>query len=78
MNMNKKKENKKILSGLAIYGQLGVSMVMCVVVGFFTGKFLDNFFSTSPVFLIIFIIIGIIASYQTLFKISKKEWTKEE
>lgn len=76
--MNKKKENKKIISSLAAYGQLGVSMAMCVIVGFLTGKFLDNIFSTSPVFLIIFIIIGIIASYQTLFKITKKEWTKEE
>lgn len=76
--MNKKKENMKIISSLAIYSQLGVSMVMCVVVGFIVGQFLDKIFSTSPVFLIIFIIIGIIASYRTLFKILKKEWTKEE
>lgn len=71
-------ENKKIVSGLAAYGQLGVSMALCIVVSFFAGQFLDQRFSTSPTFLIVFIIMGIIASYRTLFKISKKEWTKEE
>lgn len=76
--MKDDKENKKIVSGLAAYGQLGVSMVMCIVVGFLAGQFLDRIFSTSPTFLIAFIIMGVIASYRTLFKISKKEWMKEE
>lgn len=76
--MKENKENKKIVNGLAIYGQLAVSMVMCVIVGYLMGQFLDKTFSTSPTFLIIFIIMGVIASYRTLFKISKKEWTDEE
>lgn len=76
--MKDKKENNKIIRGLSSYSHLGVSMVMCILVGFLVGKYLDSKFSTSPTFLMAFIIMGVIASYRTLYKISKKEWANEE
>jgi len=76
--MKDSNHNKKILQSLSTYSQLGVSMVLCVVVGFLIGGFIDSKFSTSPVFLIIFTIMGVIASYRTLFRLSEKEWKKNE
>lgn len=75
MEPNKKKDkaNRQINKAIGQYSMMSVSISMCVIVGFLFGNFLDKKFSTQPIFLIIFLIMGIIASYRTLFKSIKND-----
>lgn len=52
--------------GLAI--KLGVDFVSAVLVGVIIGYWCDRFFTTSPIFLIIFIVLGAIAGFRNVYK----------
>lgn len=47
--------------------QLGLVIVVCILVGLGIGIFLDNFFKTKGVFLVIFLIMGIIAGFKNVY-----------
>jgi len=52
--------------GLVI--QLGLVIVVCILIGLGTGIFLDRFFNTRGVFVVIFLIMGIIAGFMNAYK----------
>ena len=52
--------------GLVI--QLGLVIVVCILVGLGIGIFLDKFFNTRGIFLVIFLIMGIIAGFMSAYK----------
>lgn len=69
-------ENKKVEKSHKepiIYPLIATTIPMCVIVGFFIGNTLDKWLGTSPVFLIAFIVMGIIAAYRQLLKLVKKD-----
>ena len=68
----KTSEDKKGLENLALITQVGISMVTPILVGLYIGKKLDDWLNKSPLFLLIFIIIGIGASFTNLFKTVEK------
>jgi ATP synthase protein I len=73
---NKNKENnekREIMRGLALVSQLGLSMAFCVLAGFFIGRFLDDFFGTSPWLLIAFVFIGSGAAFKLIYDLGK-DW----
>ncbi len=47
-------------------------MVVPIFISFFIGKWLDDYFGTGAVFMIVFIIIGVGAAFRNLFKIIMK------
>jgi ATP synthase protein I len=51
---------------------IGIAMILCTAIGFGIGYYLDKWFHTAPVFLIIFLIFGICAgflnAYRTIIK----------
>jgi len=47
--------------------QLGLVIIACVLVGLAIGLFLDKFFKTNGVFLVIFLIMGIIAGFKNVY-----------
>lgn len=64
---------KNDFQGYAIYSQFGFVIITSVVVGIFLGKKLDEIFNTSPIFLLVFIILGIMSSFiNFFFKIMKQ------
>lgn len=69
-----KKTNRKTegLENYVLITQVGLSMVIPILLGVYIGKKLDDHFNESPLFLLIFIMIGIIASFANLFKIVGK------
>ncbi len=62
----------KGLENVALITQVGISMVTPILLGLYIGKKLDGWLKTSPLFLLIFIILGIGASFTNLFKIVEK------
>ncbi len=56
---NKKKD---FLGGANPFLTLGLQLAVTVIAFFFLGKFLDEYFSTSPWLLIVFVLIGVVGS----------------
>ena len=52
--------------------KISLDLISPIVVGFFIGITIDNFFSTKPIFLVIFLVLGIIADFITYTNQLKK------
>ena len=66
----KKKDNKDMFKGLAYITQIGLSIVTPIILGVYFGNWLDKKLNKDMVFSIVFIIIGAMAGFLTLFKLS--------
>ncbi|MGO1368658.1 AtpZ/AtpI family protein [Senegalia sp. (in: firmicutes)] len=67
-----KKKNSKVLENLALISQIGISMAVPIIGSIFVGSLLDEKLGTNVLFLIIFVILGVGASFMTLFKITSR------
>lgn len=63
---------KEILKALGLLTQIGISMLVPILISVIIGSLLDKFFKCDPIFLIIFIIMGVMASFRTLYMITKE------
>lgn len=61
--------DKNLVKGVAIISSISWIMVTSSFIGFGIGYYLDKFLKTSPLFIIIFFILGIIAGCYESFKI---------
>jgi len=57
---------------LAVLAQIGVTIIACIAVGIFLGRFLDNLLGTTPWLLIVFTFLGIAAAFKSIFDFAKK------
>lgn len=71
-------QTNQTAKALANFSQVGVTMAASVLIGVFFGKFLDNFFHTSPWLLLLFSFFGVGAAIKSLFNWSDEENHKEE
>ncbi|MGL5330586.1 MAG: AtpZ/AtpI family protein [Peptostreptococcaceae bacterium] len=62
---------------LSLLSQLGLMMVISIFGSFFVGKFIDNLINTTPVFSLIFLVIGVggafISVYKTIIRFTKRK-----
>jgi ATP synthase protein I len=65
-------ETKKYVKLLALVSSMGISMVLAIVIGITVGYYLDKWLHTSPVFLLIFLVLGIIAGFRNIYVIMKR------
>lgn len=76
------KEKKKrgsfsyLARGLALLLNLGLVMVVCVLIGFFIGRYIDNRFGTGPIFLLVFTFIGLFAALKAMYDLAMRDWKK--
>lgn len=63
---DKKKENREIVNALAMLLQIGLAMMTCMAMSFGIGFYLDRLLGTRY-WIIIFLLIGIMASIRSLF-----------
>jgi len=68
--MKRKKQTHNVLKALALVSQLGINMLVPIVMCFFIGRWLDNKLQTD-FFLFIFIILGVLAAYKSLYDSTK-------
>ena len=57
--------------------RLGTDFVSAVIVGLVLGYWIDRFFETTPIFLIIFLILGALAGFRNVYKYATKVISKD-
>ncbi len=73
--LNSKIKNKgknKDFKDFGVYLKSGVELVSAIIVALVIGIFLDNYFQSKPIFLIIFLILGFAAGIMNVFRSVKK------
>lgn len=70
-----KKNNNKfdIMKAFSLFMQLGITMVICMLLGLYVGRFLDGRFGSTPWLTIVFLLMGAGAAIKVLYDLSK-DW----
>jgi len=58
--------------GLAMLSQIGITVVVCIAIGFFLGRWLDGLLGTSPWLFLVFLLFGIGAAFKAVYDIASK------
>lgn len=67
--MNKKKSTSaQIAQALSLLTQLSIMMLVSIFGCFFIGKFIDTKLNTSPIFMLIFLVLGIGGAFMSVYK----------
>lgn len=61
---------KEIGRALGLISQVGISMLVPILICLGIGIFLDRRFATAPVFMIIFIIAGVMAGFRSVYMLT--------
>jgi ATP synthase protein I len=67
-HQNAPQEGDAPQSSLGVVFRLSVELVSALLVGLLLGLWLDHTFKTKPLFLIVFVILGIIAGFFNIFR----------
>ena len=60
------KEVAEVLKEFSYYSSLGLQVAISILLGVGIGIFLDRFFDTAPIFLFVFLCLGIAAAFRNL------------
>jgi len=72
------KKKYAFLANFALVSQIGIMMVMPILLGVWLGGKIDNKLGTGALFLILFIILGVGASFRNVYLIVMKQYEKKE
>ena len=70
--LKKPKTNYYKNNGYSVGLKISLDLISSILVGAFIGYGFDKVFSTKPVFFLIFLVLGIITGFYSLFKTMKK------
>jgi len=56
------------MKSIALAMSLGFTIVGCILVGTIIGYYLDSYFQTEPIFMIIGIILGVVSAFLVLYR----------
>lgn len=65
---NKKSKGAEIAQALSLLSQIGIMMVVSILGCFFIGRFIDNKLNTEPIFMLIFLVLGIGGAFMSVYK----------
>ncbi len=65
-----KKMSNHFLKNIALISQIGIAMIVPIIGGVYLGRWIDDRFNTQPIFLFVFILLGIGGSFSSLFKVA--------
>ena len=68
-----KRHRHGVLRALSFSSQIGFTLVSCVFIGVFSGKYLDKILGTSPWLLLLFSLLGAAAAFWSMFRFVKKK-----
>ncbi|KXZ40530.1 Putative F0F1-ATPase subunit Ca2+/Mg2+ transporter [Alkalithermobacter thermoalcaliphilus JW-YL-7 = DSM 7308] len=74
--MSKKSKWIDSLQNLSLLSQIGISMVTPIIVCVLIGNYIDERLNLSPLFLFIFIVLGVISAFINLYKIALRDKKK--
>ena len=67
-----KEDRKSITNAISMMSQLGFTALVCVGASLFIGYWLDRWLNTSPVFIIILSLFGVVAAIKAMVNLAKK------
>jgi ATP synthase protein I len=70
-------DKAKLIQQIASYSTLGLEMGLSVALGVGIGYYLDKWLNTEPWLLIVFLLLGVIAGFRSLYR-ALKRLQKEE
>lgn len=73
---NREKEKSEIISAIAMVSQIGLAMMTCMAISFGFGYYLDRLLGTKY-WIMIFLLIGIMASIRSMFILTKRFQTTD-
>ena len=65
-------KEKSLLRQLAEWSAVGLELGISVVAGLILGDFIDRYFKTTPVFTLIFLVLGFGGGVLNIFRLMKK------
>jgi ATP synthase protein I len=65
------KNQKKLYKRAFRYSAIGLEMGLSVAISLVIGYFLDRYFGTQPWLTLIFLIIGVVAGFRSLYRLMK-------
>lgn len=72
-------ENKKsLVKTLGLVSSMGISVVLAIAIGVFTGLKLDEWLGTEPWFFFIFLFFGIAAGFRNIYIIAGREIKRDD
>lgn len=66
-------QRRNLVRAITFYSQISITMIACILIGVFLGRFLDGFFNTSPWLLLIFSLLGVGAAFKALLDLGQKK-----
>ena len=72
MSSDSKEQRDGFLQSLSFLSQIGTTIIACVAVGIFAGRFLDSLLGTTPWLLLVFTLLGIASAFKSIFDLAKK------
>lgn len=63
----KSQENRQAMNAFSLVSQLGLIMFVSIALSLFIGNWLDNTFDTSPIFIMIFIFLGLGTAFRNMY-----------
>lgn len=65
---DKKRTSAQIAQMLSLISQLGIMMLVSIFGCFFIGKYIDNKLNTSPIFMLVFLVLGVGGAFMSVYK----------
>ncbi|WP_129599334.1 AtpZ/AtpI family protein [Anaerophilus nitritogenes] len=69
-----RKSNYDIMKNITLITQIGISMIVPIFICIYIGNWLDKKLGTNFIFLLIFIILGVGASFLNVYKMVMKDF----
>lgn len=66
------KDNFGVLQALALLSQIGITIIVPVIAGVYLGNKIDVFLGTKAIFLVVFIILGVLVGFRSAYRLLMK------
>jgi len=60
-------KDRKLFRILGALSTVGITLVVCTVIGYYAGHYLDGMFNTTPWLTLVFLMLGIAAGFKNLY-----------
>ena len=69
---NKESEGGGTPSNIGVGLKISLDLISPIIVGCIIGLGIDNFFSSKPIFFLIFLLLGVVAGFLNIYRYMKK------
>ncbi len=68
----------KMYENLVFLTQIGISMVVPILGGLLIGKFIDEKVGTTSIFMLSFIVLGVVVAFMNVYKMVMRDYRKKD